>query len=57
MGQRPQPDPGALSALKGAVIGVHASHYLDQHLNRHVTKEPLLIALRGFPFALKANIE
>ena len=46
-----------LSALKGAVIGIHASHYLDQHLNHHVTKEPLLIALGGFPFALKANIE
>jgi hypothetical protein len=47
----------ALSTLKGTVIGVHASHYLDQHLNHHVTKEPLLIALGGFPFALKANIE
>lgn len=47
----------ALSALKGAVVGVHASHYLDQHLNHHVTKEPLLVALGGFPFALRANIE
>lgn len=46
-----------LSALKGAAIGIHASHYLDQHLNQHVTKEPLLGALGGFPFALKANIE
>lgn len=47
----------SLSALKGAVIGVHASHYLDVHLNQHVTKEPLLIALGGFPFALKSHIE
>ncbi|WEW61006.1 hypothetical protein PRK78_006495 [Emydomyces testavorans] len=47
----------SLSALKGAVIGVHASHYLDLHLNHHVTKEPLLIALGGFPFALKSHIE
>ncbi|PGH19435.1 hypothetical protein AJ80_03936 [Polytolypa hystricis UAMH7299] len=46
-----------LSALKGSVIGIDATHYLDQHLNHHVTKEPLLIALGGFPFALKANIE
>ncbi|KMP08855.1 hypothetical protein CIRG_08536 [Coccidioides immitis RMSCC 2394] len=47
----------SLSALKGAVIGIHASHYLDLHLNHHVTKEPLLIALGGFPFALKSHIE
>ncbi|EEP80199.1 conserved hypothetical protein [Uncinocarpus reesii 1704] len=47
----------SLSALKGAVIGIHASHYLDLHLNHHVTKEPLLIALGGFPFALKAHVE
>lgn len=39
------------------MIGIHASHYLDQHLNHHVTKEPLLIALGGYPFALKAHIE
>ncbi|KAI1945161.1 hypothetical protein LOZ57_004459 [Ophidiomyces ophidiicola] len=47
----------SLSALKGAVIGIHASHYLDLHLNHNLTKEPLLIALGGFPFALKAHIE
>lgn len=39
------------------MIGIHASHYLDLHLNQHVTKEPLLIALGGFPFALKSHIE
>ncbi|KKA17790.1 hypothetical protein T310_8266, partial [Rasamsonia emersonii CBS 393.64] len=46
-----------LSALKGAVVGVDASHYIYQHLHHHSTREPLLIALGGFPFALKANIE
>ncbi|KAL1953984.1 hypothetical protein VTO42DRAFT_1870 [Malbranchea cinnamomea] len=46
-----------LSALKGAAVGIHASYYLDQHLNHHITKEPLLGALGGFPFAQRANIE
>ncbi|KAK2741084.1 hypothetical protein FQN55_008488 [Onygenales sp. PD_40] len=46
-----------LAALKGSAIGIDASHYLDQHLNHHATKEPLLIALGGFPFSLKSNIE
>ncbi|KAK2767003.1 hypothetical protein FQN54_006320 [Arachnomyces sp. PD_36] len=46
-----------LSSLKGAVLGIEARHYLDLHLNHYSTKEPLLIALGGFPFALKANIE
>lgn len=46
-----------LSSLKGAVVGIEAFHYLDLHLNHYSTKEPLLIALGGFPFALKSNIE
>ncbi|KAJ9352489.1 hypothetical protein DTO280E4_7828 [Paecilomyces variotii] len=46
-----------LSALKGAVIGIDASHYIHLHLHHHTTREPLLIALGGFPFALKGNIE
>jgi len=46
-----------LSALKGAVIGIDASHYINHHLHHHTTREPLLIALGGFPFALKSNIE
>ncbi|KAF3483463.1 XPG I-region protein [Arthroderma uncinatum] len=45
-----------IAALKGSAIGIHATHYLDLHLNQYVTKEPLLIALGGFPFALQANI-
>ena len=28
-----------------------------QHLHHHSTREPLLIALGGLPFALRANIE
>lgn len=39
------------------MIGIDASHYLDLHLNHYITKEPLLIALGGFPFSLRSNIE
>ncbi|KAL5341533.1 PIN domain-like protein [Aspergillus crustosus] len=46
-----------LSALKGAVVGIDASHYISQHLLHPSTREPLLIALGGFPFALRSNIE
>ncbi|CRG90670.1 putative protein YlaA [Talaromyces islandicus] len=47
----------ALSSLKGTVIGIDATYYLYQHLHHHSTREPLLIALGGLPFALRANIE
>jgi hypothetical protein len=43
--------------LKGAVIGIDASHYINQHLVNQSTREALLGALGGFPFALRANIE
>lgn len=46
-----------LSALKDAVIGIDASHYINQHLLNQSTREALLGALGGFPFALRANIE
>ncbi|CAL5870703.1 uncharacterized protein PFLUO_LOCUS4943 [Penicillium psychrofluorescens] len=46
-----------LSALKGAVVGIDASHYLSQHLINQSTREALLSALGGFPFALRSNIE
>ncbi|KAH8425315.1 MKT1 family protein [Aspergillus melleus] len=46
-----------LSVLKGAVVGIDASHYISQHLLQPSTREPLLVALGGFPFALKTNIE
>ncbi|OQE10366.1 hypothetical protein PENVUL_c004G00644 [Penicillium vulpinum] len=46
-----------LSALKGAVVGIDASHYIGQHLVNQSTREALLGALGGFPFALRANIE
>lgn len=39
------------------MVGIDASHYLNQHLRSHTTREPLLVALGGFPFALKSNIE
>ncbi|KAK4870601.1 hypothetical protein LT330_004949 [Penicillium expansum] len=46
-----------LSALKGAAIGIDASHYINQHLVNQSTREALLGALGGFPFALRTNIE
>lgn len=46
-----------LSALKGAVVGIDASHFIDQHLINVSTREALLGALGGFPFALRSNIE
>ncbi|RAK79811.1 PIN domain-containing protein [Aspergillus fijiensis CBS 313.89] len=46
-----------LAALKGAVVGIDASHYISQHLVHPSSREPLLVALGGFPFALKNNIE
>lgn len=46
-----------LPALKGAVIGIDASHYISQHLGLRSTREPLLVALGGFPFTLKNSIE
>lgn len=46
-----------LSALKGAVVGIDASHYISQHLLQPSFREPLLVALGGFPFALRNNIE
>ncbi|KAJ5312514.1 hypothetical protein N7508_003344 [Penicillium antarcticum] len=46
-----------LSALKGAVVGIDASHYINQHLINQSTREALLGALGGFPFALRTNIE
>jgi hypothetical protein len=43
--------------LKGAVIGIDASHYINQQLLNQSTREALLGALGGFPFALRANVE
>ncbi|CAG8268272.1 unnamed protein product [Penicillium olsonii] len=46
-----------LASLKDSVIGIDASHYINQHLLNQSTREALLGALGGFPFALRANIE
>jgi hypothetical protein len=43
--------------LKGAVVGIDAAHYINQHLVNQSTREALLGALGGFPFALRTNIE
>lgn len=46
-----------LTTLKGTLIGFDAAHYIQQHLLNQSTREALLGALGGFPFALKSNIE
>ncbi|KAJ5893497.1 hypothetical protein N7495_005188 [Penicillium taxi] len=46
-----------LSTLKDTVLGIDASWYLQQHLINPATREALLGALGGFPFALKKAIE
>ncbi|CAG8920747.1 unnamed protein product [Penicillium salamii] len=46
-----------LSSLRDSVIGIDASHYINQHLVNQSTREALLGALGGFPFALRTNIE
>ncbi|KAI5283113.1 hypothetical protein KEM54_002386 [Ascosphaera aggregata] len=46
-----------LSVLSNTCIGIDAFYYLNQHLDHHGFKEPLLPALGGLPFSLKANIE
>lgn len=39
------------------MVGVEAEHYLQRLLSTPPSKEPLLSALGGFPFALKSHIE
>lgn len=46
-----------LAALKDTTLGIEAAHYLDRLLSTPPSKEPLLSALGGFPFALKTSIE
>ncbi|KAI9850063.1 MAG: hypothetical protein M1838_006143 [Thelocarpon superellum] len=46
-----------LGALKDTVVGIEASHYLDGLLSNPPSKEPLLSALGGFPFALGSYLE
>ena len=46
-----------LSTLADAVIGIEAAYYLQRLLSTPPSKEPLLSALGGFPFALKSHIE
>ncbi|KAI9678574.1 MAG: hypothetical protein M1817_005631 [Caeruleum heppii] len=46
-----------LGALKDAVVGIEAAYFLHRLLDTPPTKEPLLSALGGFPFALASRIE
>lgn len=43
-----------LSCLRGTVIGIDATYYLEKLLAAH--KEPLLSALGGFPLSLETRI-
>jgi len=45
------------SDLKGSVLAIEASFYLERLLTQAPFKEPLLSALGGVPFALKAHIQ
>ena len=44
------------TALRHAVIGVDASHYLNLRLNSTTSNEPLLNAIGGIPYTLKAAL-
>jgi hypothetical protein len=44
------------TSLRHAVIGVDASHYLDLRLNSPTSIEPLLNAIGGIPYTLKATL-
>jgi hypothetical protein len=49
-------EPKVQERLKGTVIGVDASYYLDLRLNK-TSHEPLLHALGGFPYSLKKILD
>lgn len=46
----------SFTALRNAVIGVDASHYLNLRLNGTTSNEPLLNAIGGIPYTLKAAL-
>jgi hypothetical protein len=46
-----------VSVLKDSVLGVDGGNYLKKLLETHPTREPLVPALGGFPFSLRANVE
>jgi len=50
-------ETNTFSDLEGARIGIDASFYLNRLLSQSPSKEPLLPALGGLPFSLRANIE
>ncbi|KAI5285666.1 hypothetical protein KEM52_002341, partial [Ascosphaera acerosa] len=48
---------GSLEALAHTCLGIDAHHYLARHLDVALGGEPLLPALGGFPFALRAAVQ
>lgn len=53
----PRAETNPFSDLNGAVLAIEASFYLERLLTFSPLKEPLLSALGGLPFSLKAHIE
>lgn len=45
-----------ITSLRNAIIGVDALHYLDLRLNTPTSIEPLLNAIGGYPYSLKAAL-
>jgi hypothetical protein len=43
--------------LKDSVLGIEADHYLQKLLTTTPSKEPLVVALGGFPFNLRNTVE
>lgn len=53
----PRAERNPFSALDGAVLAIEATFYLERLLTSRPSKEPLLAALGGAPFALRTHIE
>ncbi|KAI9713517.1 MAG: hypothetical protein M1820_000899 [Bogoriella megaspora] len=52
----PLSEVAALSELSGSVVAIEAGHYLTQLLTNPTSREPLLAALGGLPFTMRATV-
>lgn len=52
----PLVETSSFSDLRNCVVAIEASHYLQRYLVGPPIKEPLVVALGGFPYSLKATI-
>ncbi|GAB7363951.1 hypothetical protein MBLNU230_g4513t1 [Neophaeotheca triangularis] len=48
---------GALEEMRGSILGIDAEEFLNSLLTTSLTREPLLPALGGLPFALESHLE